>query len=489
MKLSRILGIALYIYLLLTVGLFAFYGENYLINIQSILWITLSVILLWFLLSIKHAESKPLITLLVFVNLVWYLARFLFLIVSPENMGFEQHYINVDDMNRGLIYFFLGTMLIGLGFKIGSTFNIHGREKQYIASNSISFDISFRKLVMFAVAVIMVTLYNCYALGVGRFGDVYSGWVFRLVSYDAILLILIVTAGEKWPFLHKRQKTLLLLVFALFLAVKVLMFSRGAFYLLLTYGMFFYWAKQGDFVITRKHIIIIGVFILASILVYPFATSTRAIWTSEKSSSISFKDVIGFVGFSDFTISDLLEVISFRLSALDRVVVVVGDKGSNVSQYANLGNVTKSIVNLTVPGTPFPDAMLTSQAFSIIYFGLSENYIREHEALTSLWTLYGTCYAHFGWYGGLFSMFVLSFALAAVYQKICRLKTPYNMLLRTWFIMLIYNALLSYGLDTWWLDGFHLMLIAIVYMAILSFDKVILGGFRRCFGVLKGNPI
>lgn len=477
MKLSKVLSIFLYLYLLAVGALFAVNGKNYLVDAQSILLIVFIVFFMQWVLSSKDPKFEPLAVIFTGVIIFWYLLRFLFLLIYPEGIGFQDYFhLGVDEMNRSLVYLALGVVMTAVGFKIGTFAASLNRKPEYDAEKSTLAGISYKSLVVFTMAILGISLYNYLSFGIGRFGMSHGSWVFRFVSFKAIVLILIVFTGVRWSSLNGRQKNTLICLYGVIILYKIFMLSRASFYIIFTNLMFFLIAKYRNPIIRKRHVLLVTAFLVMSILTHSGITTARELWAnaSWRGTSMTMSETIRMLKFNSRVNFNDLNYLSFRMSALDRIMVIVNDKGDPtvIARYITLDNVKKIIISQSIPGNPYPGSMLTSQAFSMIYYGVPEWHIREGLAYTSLWTLYGILYAHFGWSGGLTAVFVITFALAFIYQKICQLRTTYNVLLRAWFLMTIYEWLLSYGLDGGVLEIYHTGLVGGLYLAILSAHSV-----------------
>ena len=482
MKLSAIIVKLLYIYLGLVLVLFAFCGESSLINITSILLISLLVVFLCFLLTIGD-PSNPLIIFWVLLTFMWFLVRFLYLIPFPDEANLQRYiYFESSYMNRALVYLLFGTILSSIGFRLGSVAANLLKRRVYLKrrasekSKDIFSYLSPENIAVLGILISGISIFNYFVLGRGRFSGQYThfGWLFSFISYEPILLIAIILTDTKWRFLNRQQKFLILLFWGVFVTYRVLVGSRSALFGPLMFWLLYKFAKEGNPKIERKHITLIFIGFGVSIPLFFFTTSTRFMWDVQwaKGNIISFSDFVEVASHASFSPYDILKAITNRFSLLEHLVVIVNNTGENVKEYVNFGNVFKASVNYSIPGDPFPHVLVTSRAFSVVYRHWGEEFA-ERNHMTDGWTLLGILYVHFGWLGGLIATFSVSFILAIIYKKLCRIKTVYKILWRVWFMLLINRVFLNFGIDEIWLATYHLTLTGTIYIVSLRFVSLL----------------
>jgi hypothetical protein len=476
MKLSKFLSGSLYGCLILVLVLFSLFGESSLINEQSILWIVLIVALLLFMLAIRDRTSEPLIFILVLTTEIWYIFRFLVLITWPEVVGLQEfHTIEVHAMNRGLNYLFWGTLLCGLGFRFGSTVILVKENGYKEEPPPLLHYITLQRVMIFAILALLAHIFLYMTIGVGRtIGEELSkfGWLFRFINLDIFFLIIIVIVGESWSSLSRKSKIFVLCFFIIFVFSRILLGSRSALYIIIVYWFMFKITNEGNLKIERKHLSLALFIVIISIVAFPIATGTGFI-RNVGYSEVSLYDLLEKAEWTRFGFADLLSMISYRLAALDRLVVIVGDYGlrSELSEYVNLPNLLKMIVNATLPGEPFPETILTSRTFGIIYYGWSLSDVK-YNYTSSMWTLFGILYAYFGWLGGLVCTFIASFLLAVAYRTIRSMRSKYGLLISTWVLFEVYMCLLSFGFDHMYEDVYSYLLIGTLYIILLRSDSI-----------------
>ena len=97
----------------------------------------------------------------------------------------------------------------------------------------------------------------------------------------------------------------------------------------------------------------------------------------------------------------------------------------------NIGNELKSIINMVVPGRPFPEVILTAQSFMVV-FNVVPKYLYTEQGLytTGVWYLPGLVYAHFGYFFALPAGMALGFGWTRIYRISCFLQWKYREFLK-----------------------------------------------------------
>lgn len=118
----------------------------------------------------------------------------------------------------------------------------------------------------------------------------------------------------------------------------------------------------------------------------------------------------------------LLAIIANRLGVIDYAIIVLNREGAKeaTARYMNLSYISKNIVNLLLPGEPFPEASLnTSRVFTIVYRGDRESSLRSRDYFSEFWTGWGVAYVLFGTVGGLAALFFVAFFL---HEGLCLIR-------------------------------------------------------------------
>ena len=80
-------------------------------------------------------------------------------------------------------------------------------------------------------------------------------------------------------------------------------------------------------------------------------------------------------------------------------------------------------------------------------------------------------FVKFGWYGGLMATFILAFLFSVIYRKIVISKGKYSDLLTVYLLYILFNQLMTHGVDDFFLTGIHSILFfgGVVNVLLLKF--------------------
>lgn len=447
-RLSRVIMVALLIWLAINWCLLALVGDNRLVDVQTLLLCSfVTVVLSGLLLTGKR--SLPVIIPLVLVTFALFLLRVSGYLVDPESLSRNiQFTAGHDDVNRAILFLGLGALAAGLGALLGTALTnattVTQRRNRFICSPR----------AYFAVGMIAIALHwaGLFLFGSGSYSNpsdfgIY-GYFIRIFSSDLAALLGIVVAGEMWSVMSRKERLMVISPVALYAITLVLSGGRGVLMNLVSYWLSYKVVKHGDYRTNRKDVLrAVFVVLFSAIVIFPLSTSIRAVWNgaTPEGRPSSPVDLISQAAevYADEGDTTTVSAFASRAAGLDRLVrVQAGDKVS-----FPLSDVRNYVVNRTVPGQPFPETLHQGQRYDVLYKNISpadakSNYNSE------VWYLWGISYAYAGWAGGFVIMFLVWMILAAMYQWLAKLDIRANLPMRVLFVnFVVFAALQNAGFD------------------------------------------
>jgi len=137
-----------------------------------------------------------------------------------------------------------------------------------------------------------------------------------------------------------------------------------------------------------------------------------------------------------------------RLNGLAPVTAILTFPVSQFREFMTMSNVAKLIINKLLPGfNPFPEAIASARMFRVLIHNYSiSSMLSTYQ--TNTYSLWGISYAYFGWWGGLLSIFIMSFALGVGYQYLGRTGSRLRLLYKAWVLIFVYTWLKNFGFDS-----------------------------------------
>ena len=478
MTYSRILSIGMGIYLSMLLAVFFVTGGSPLANGITIVLIFILMAELQFALLTITRRDAPLSLLFVTVVFLFFGAPVFGYLLYPN--GFIKFH-SVEDVNRALLYLVLGSGTAILGIKSGSQLftSVHDSTEKDIQRRPFYCPPWF----FFAATVVNIgfVLWGAIFLGkasslLGQYTVTAYGFLTRFVNSEVILIIGLVLAIENWPRFNKSGRRLLFLSIAIILLVGTLSGSRSALLSLFFYLLIILTNKKGNFLVGRRAAIFVGLAMLVSLLVFPLATGVRNYWNMtgrlEHHEGSFIEEIIraatsGVDTGSTDQFKSLIYPVLYRLNGLDSLVVITSYNWECASLYINLVNEFKSFLNIIIPGNLFPAIKETSRMFLFVYQGVPITFL-DFYYVTSMYTLWGICYANFGYFFGLLAIAAFMFLVAGVYQRATRLKTRFNTYWQVWCLLFAFNLIQSFGLDRSFAYAIYWLIPGVLWLAILA---------------------
>ena len=474
---STLVQAGLVTYVALAVSAFAIGGGNELVDIATILLVgTLSGVLV---ISLYTSDdlNYPHNILLASVIGVFFLPRVIFYMILGEELlrfPFDPGFSSFQ-VNRGLLYLILGSILLMIGFRIGSWIwrNVI-QESRRDKETRVWFHLVGLVGLWFVVGV--VEGYFMIWKGASVFNlstALMPGlWLIHFFSLDTVALLTIVVSLSDRRFLQENRRVLSCLGF-FYLAVSILEGSRGGpIRLGLMVGMFLL-AYEGNFRTNlRKVVGFVLLIVLLEFMVYPIGTGVRYYRSGADDPGALVSKEFGFeernlrgplIGFA--------AAVGNRMGYLDYVVGILTKKGDKdeLDRYMNFRYPLKVIINNVVLGSPFPEAeIMTSRVMPIVYRGRNERDVRE-SFLSEPWTIWGLAYVYFGWWWGLGALSIASICLQLGFLCIRDFLGPYGDYAGTYYLFgsSFAGFFLNSGLDHWITIVFYFTLSSITAFVLL----------------------
>lgn len=440
---KAILLFLLVFYLLLLVGGYIWTGDTYLFDARTmVLSFLLGVI---FIVAITQSKDSifPHIAMATALFLIYVFPRILTYIFVSEIVVFPfGEGMTVQRINAAMIYVLSGTAMLLLGmFTSNVVLPAHGiklyRERKEVF-------VSLRNMVAIFVLILAFEFFTTSYLGISAYGKM------RADNYNTLLQFM---------------KAFLAVDTFVFVALCVFIFEKKyqmmnwrifIILMLVIYGVFSAWSGSRGFPI-RVTSIIFGILLIAGAVLDVRAKHFFGVlililvtgFLSYKVATIKRIDLVQDYSYevlpartndaenpydkakqavSSTTAKGVLIQILNRIAILDYMLQLPEQTGDSIAlkKYMSLHYAVLSTAN-TLPGTPFPEARLsTSRAPSIVYRGLSEEYVVANGYFSEYWTMWVLVILICGWWPGLGVLFAIGFLLHAGFNMALRTRSGYG---------------------------------------------------------------
>ncbi len=391
-----------------------------------------------FLFSIKFVQLELFahVAMLTILFMVYVFPRIITYLFSPDIVILPFVLVGgVDTINKGLLFVVMGTVLLLVGtFFAASIFPVKIQSKTVDFPSPVKFSLGV--LVFIFIITATIELFNFVWLDISPYGKLRAETANVLVQFlkatfavDSFFFIITSIFIFEKKYKNKYWWLFVLAVFLFYFVFTAITGSRGAgiriFFGLL--AIFLVWPGNFNLRLMATFAVIVAIF-GGSILTYSLATVKRLeiVYEYSQHNPVDAKLSEG-MNFEQEkikleqlrTASGLIPSVLNRLAILDYAILIAAQPGdpANIEKYINLTYAFKSIVN-TVPGTPFPEAILnTSRVVNIVYRGYSEDFVVSHGYFSEYWTIWGLAVLLFGWWAGFIALFIGGLMLQMVYSK------------------------------------------------------------------------
>lgn len=414
-----------------------------------------------------------------------------------------------DDINKGLTYVVLGTLMIVIGFLGGEKLfykcSRHTPNDQPLGSGISTKLPGLLSIILAGVIIYCVDGYYTIYLGLSASSNcdiegIPYKWLIHFFSGDVYIFAVIALLGLQLKGLDFKYKLLLCFSLFLYLAYCLMLGSRGGVLRLLMIAFVVAVAIYRDPEIKVNNLIPAAIIVLVlSAFTYFVGTEIREIKRyscGEAASYDLFKpDNSGYEADPIFvgkfrgdarneirpTVPTGVKKILDRLGQIDYPIGIVAVKPNDTfkSEYINFQYVLKNITNNVLLGVPYPEAQLmTNNMFPLLYRNFNVEHIKEN-FLSEPFTIWGLSFIFFGYFGGLLFLLISSIFIQILYLYISHKSERFikggSYIFKAFFLWIIVAGayLNSFGFDhTAIIFIYGFLQFATTFLIIYSVDKL-----------------
>lgn len=493
LNLKTLLSIPIFLYMLvISAGFFPlfFNSKQFFNEITVMLSLGLGLLLI-IALQFSRRYLFHQMAVIAFFFLVFILPRIVTYLYLPSIVVWPfGNDIDAGTVNAGLSYVLIGTMFFIIGMTIANKVF-----QPYLPRSSIvSGNILFYPTKVFVTLLLIIVAFQLFVqviAGISPYGNMRFEKYNTLFQFFKIVLNLDGTFFLVFATLLFRNMTdsksrwisVIMVVFCyLFLtslggsrvgALRVLIFLIIS--LIIIRGNFR--IRIGEFC---RVIFLLGALGLLS---FPSASMNRAVITAKSYSNSHVYDYAVAEANNLRTIRGLISPVLNRLGCvLDYPVLIVTQEANPEAKekYMNFLYSAKNIINMLVPGNPFPEAMImTSRVVDVIYRGANEPSMYSGY-FSEFWSLWGLAYVFFGWQWGLLAILFVGFIVHSFYALIViRFSGLFQFYLRLWLLYYVSMGIMfNMGLD----DAFTTSFFGLLQFAAFYFSLRLVHFFYFLFG-------
>lgn len=493
---SQLIRAAICIYLVVMCGVFLSV-ESEIINVESILIVSLLGLLICFAVSTKDPIMKPIFSVMSVYMLIHYLSRTLTLLIYPHSFRFPWIPVFYDDYNAVVGFLLLGTIALISGAIFGkecaAKVCVQSQRPipRWSSKNSNSF---FWCMNIALLVVVAETVWGYVFGGIGRVGadmfDAFSGhpilkFIAMLFDYQLLFYIFFAYFMENYrgPGQSIYPKIAFCFQLSLYVVLCTLFGSKAALMSVMMMYLAYKFSRDGDFGVNVKKVLyFLPIIVALGVATFFMGSVARGVFQGGAGAyedTMSSAESLLEAGVYSNSSSELVaNQVSERLSALETLFFIVGEKEQHkLDEHINLSSVFESAIDLIVPGTVF-GVMPSTQLVNYVYLGNSfgtivENYC-SHEV-----GIFGMAFMLGGWWGGCIMIFLIMFfySLGLYYFRNSRGK--YSILFVVWLLLSLSWGFRSLGLDEWLFLMARWLILGVIYIYILQ--KI---SSLECWGVL-----
>lgn len=467
MSFNKILRLINFSLLLFSLYLFNERGENEFINQNTIILGSLLAIQIHTFLVYENRRNVPLLTILCFQLIFYYLMRVISLTFIPFSVVFNRYTITVEDVNFGLFYIILSNLFIFAGIWMALNAKKLRTYGEVLQNKS-----NVYKILGFFLLVIILGRPNL--LGIALLDRLFDFIKLLFLNPSIILFIIIVFFTHNFGRLTIIQRIIFAATFAGYIVYTTLSGSRSAALVVFMYALFATLAGNKKLVFQVKHLLLGLIMVPVMIFVFIFATDLRRYSATTDVSNEQKLEVIKNSLSSNAWIEDegSFGLIFDRIGFLDYATEIIAHK----EQYSSIFNISyyiKSIVdNFLTPGFTVFDTPKVSNALVYKYFNYgvpSLKTVDEYYASDQV-TMYGEYFALLGW-GSLVAFILTGYFFQSTYLNF-KYKTNMELFIKRALLINIFYVLInSFGLDWLLFDSIAFYLTFILFRNMFLSDS------------------
>jgi hypothetical protein len=438
LKLSTALQLVVAVTLMFTIAGFFLSDDRRLMNIESLLYLTVISVVVMVMSAQASSVVYPLVVLLCLYAYKKYLLSGLYLLTSRSSaisddlsLFTEYHY------NRYLLYAVFGVVVSWLGLAVGSgSFKSRPGINRPTLPEGLVALISPIRVLIYVTLIVVIQLYLMFVLGVANEAlndDPRNFWriFLRQTVPRELLILMLFFMWNRYSLLQKITAATGLLV--LLFGSMIVGSSRAGLELLVLLYIVLKIAKDGDFALTFGQIKYLAYAIVISVALFPLVTSIR--WAGYDREFYASRD---FAAISDQTStftssSDVLVLIMERFTGLRQALPIMNDMYLNdPSDLLSFGSMLKRVANSLVPGDIF-DVMAPQYLYDHIYRNRFIGFNAEE------WGIWEYFYVAYGYGLGLVVVFAYMLTIGWLWRRLCASQStlqPFTLLVSGYFFSL-----------------------------------------------------
>ncbi|RJR40167.1 MAG: O-antigen polysaccharide polymerase Wzy [Desulfobacteraceae bacterium] len=384
---------------------------------------------------------------------------------APEETIFPFGEINsVDTVNAGLLYVSAGTLFMLIGMSVSD---------KLVGTRNSSIPVSTRDLTLYSnknlllvfLLVLGTNLYSSFVMGISPYGKMQAesyNTLFQLIKtsleLDSCFYYVLTALLVKHTISTEKGIIPSIFVIICYVLVTVSSGSRSAVMrVVIIFPVIIAILNTRPQIDLVKFVNASLVAICLALAAFPIATLNRARIFASHYDSTAILDAAKEVSVRE-GVGGLVAGAFNRMGTIDYPILIVTQEGDKEAKekYLNISYPIKNIINMLLPGTPFPEsAIMTSRSVDVIYRGGAETDMYERY-FSEFWTLWGISYVYFGWLGGIISMFLFGFVSHVLYMMIVKNFHGWlQIYLRLWFVVYLTGGIVgNMGIDSAFTTGF-----------------------------------
>jgi len=452
-SLTKILQIVNFTSLILTWYLFITEGGNEYINLTSVILCTILSIQAYLFLKYADKQNNPLIFILSFQLVIYYVIRICTLLYVPYSMVFLRlNAIDFNDCNYTLIFIILSNIFLFLGIYLANT------KEDIISSTSLSSSLYMNNNndKIYGTRLVLIILFT-YFLAFSDFLKFDS--IVRLAGFVrsiflnpyTILLLSIVYFIYYFSVFDFKIKIFTILLIILFIVIVTLNGSRSGVLTIIVFYIIANLAIQKYISFNYIYVVILT-FIILPLSLFLFLTSTyiRKVGADE----LNVKSKIDIVKNYEVDLSAdnrlVFAPVFDRIGFFDYATEIIAHK-QQYKEVFNLIFYSKSIIdNSLSPGFDVFDTPKLSNSLMFMYddtLGSPSKKIVVDEYHSDEFTIYGEYYSLFWGYGSLVMFFITGYLFQKILNRKSKLTGVTSAIQKALVLLVFYTLINSFGID------------------------------------------
>lgn len=430
-------------------------SQKMIFNYESLIYLTLLSCAMIFTIEVGNKLCFPLLLVLIIYVLQEYsLSGFVTIFLTGGSCDYYaiktlSEYTS-NEYNVFLRYALFGYCVVSSGLIIGvSKLPIAVRKYgiKNLLCDSMSKKLSTSVVIIYVVTLAFIILYSQYILGesyVGIRPEGEGGWWRIFYNMNIPVIIILSLLFFNWVNINQKDKNKLFFALFIIFIISVQSGSRSFLYtIFINYIIIFMVLKNGNFriKINIKMMKMAVIIFIGSLIFYPIATIFRykGLFIS-RNLSITEIIVSSFnysYGSSINLVYDTAIQILMRLSSSDASLKIMNDKNLiPLDNLLSIPHIVGRVINNLVPGDIFSDLIYPQYLFDHIFYNRFVGWNATD------WGLWEECYLIFGYWTGLFVLFLGMIMVGYMWRLLLLSRNPYKLFYISTFIYFFFQRLL-----------------------------------------------